>query len=83
MKGTQANFRKQQDLRSHEQNNQQATLGKCLDEFSHDPLVSATESQPFLSAIARDGGQGGGREVEIERNKIGNDVKTFPLFVDH
>ena len=54
-----------------------------MKEPSHDTLVSAKESQPFLSAIARDGGQGGGRDVEIEMNKVRNDAKHVSLFVDH
>ena len=52
------------------------------EEFSHDPLVSARESQPLLSANARDGGQGGGEEVEIEVNAKEAIVELFSLFVD-
>jgi len=52
------------------------------EEFSHDPLVSAKESQPLLSAIARDGGQGGGEEVEIEVSTQEVNVDNFSLFVD-
>ena len=45
-------------------------------------LSVSEESQPRMSAIARDGGQGGGREVEIARSKMGIDVGTFSFFVD-
>ena len=63
--GYQANFRKQKHLKGHEQKSRQFLFFKVAEESSHDPLVSATESQPFLSAMARGGGQGGGREVDI------------------
>ena len=81
-KGCQANFRKQKYLRSHEQTKCKVQTLR-IEETSNDHLVSATESQPFLSAIARDGGQEGGREAETLRSKVLDDAIFFSLLVDH